>query len=92
MRKFKDYIGAVTLVVVCWITFIKIIDATIEGGVYRYIVIGAIFEMTWLFSLLCLAVLPILWLVYILRKEIAFKKGGVYIGICVLTILGVLFL
>lgn len=90
MKDLKKYMGKATLAVVLAIAFYKIIDASFEGGIYKYTVVGAVFEMTWLPLLLCLAALPILWLVYMLRKEVAFKKGITYIGVCVLSIVGVL--
>ncbi|SFJ64004.1 hypothetical protein [Myroides guanonis] len=92
MKDFKKYLPSATLVIVLLIGLYKIVAVSIDGGIYEYALIGALYELTWLPLLLCLAAMPILWVMYILRKEVGFKKGITYVGICFLGILGVLFL
>lgn len=92
MKDFKKYLPSATLVIVLLIGLYKIVAVSIDGGIYEYALIGALYELTWLPLLLCLAAMPILWVMYILRKEVGFKKGITYVGICFLAILGVLFL
>ena len=92
MKNFQKYLTSVTLTVILLIGLYKIVAVSFDGGIYKYAVIGALYEITWLPLLLCLAALPVLWVVYMLRKEVGFKKGISYIGVCVLFILGVLFL
>ena len=90
MKNFKKYLAGATLIVVLLVGLYKIVAISFEKGIYEYNVIGALYELTWLPLLLCLGALPILWLVYMFRREVAFKKGVAYIGVCVLSIIGVL--
>lgn len=92
MKNFKKYLARFTLVVVLLIGVYKIIAVSFDNGIYEYPIIGVVYEMTWLPLLICLATLPVLWMVHMLRKEIEIKKGISYMGICILSILGVLFL
>jgi hypothetical protein len=61
--------------------------------VYRYAVVGAIFESLWLFMLLGLFVLPILSLIFLIKEKFNFRSLYLYtIIISVTNILLMIFI
>jgi hypothetical protein len=57
-------------------------------NVYRFAVVGAIYEILWLFMLLMLFVLPIMALIFLIKEKFSFRSLYLYtIIIAVINIL-----
>jgi len=53
--------------------------------IYRFALIGAIFEFLWLFMLLALFVLPILSIIFLIKERFNFRSFYLYILIITAT-------
>jgi hypothetical protein len=61
--------------------------------VYRYAVVGAIFEILWLLMLLMLFILPIIALIFLIKEKFSFRSLYLYtIVVSVINILLMIFI
>jgi hypothetical protein len=58
------------------------IGYVVPGDVYRYAVVGAIFELLWLPMLLCLVVIPVLSVMVIIKNK---GKHRIYAALAILS-------
>lgn len=85
-QKSKIFFGLSIVSFVFWV-----LGQTIN--VYRFAIVGAIFEMLWLMMLLVLFVLPIIAFVFLIKEKLNFRSLYLYsIIISVATLLLMIFI
>ena len=84
--KTLSLLNTITYVALLTMLVFLVLGSNLSNGVYTYIILGALFEMFWLPSLLIVACAPICYIILKVKSKISLNKIIVPILLCVLMI------